>query len=64
MKRLQWTLGTTLVGASIAQSAIIAHHLPKMEPDTQKQLKLRQSLENARLVTMLNGLGLAMISLR
>ena len=38
MNRLQWTLGTTLVGVSIAQSAVIAHKLNKLEPDPKKQL--------------------------
>ena len=64
MQRLQWSLGTLCVGTAIGQSAIIAHYLPKLESDSQRQIKLRQSLENARLVTMLNGLGLALISLR
>uniref|UniRef100_A0A7S3I1Q4 DUF423 domain-containing protein n=1 Tax=Favella ehrenbergii TaxID=182087 RepID=A0A7S3I1Q4_9SPIT len=64
MKRLSWTLGTTMVGVSVAQSAIIAHHLHKMEQDEQKKVLLRRALENARMITMLNGLGLAMIALR
>ena len=64
MQRAQWIFGTTLVGVSIAQSAIIAHKVEKIEPDPTKQVKLRQSLENARLITMLNGLGLAAMALR
>ena len=63
-KRLSWSLGTTLVGVSVAQSAIIAHHVNKLETDQHKQLALRKALENGRLITMLNGLGLAMIGLR
>ena len=63
-KRLSWTLGTTLVGVSVGQSAIIAHHLGKLETDQAKQMALKKALENARLITMLNGLGLAMIGLR
>ena len=35
-----------------------------MEPDEEKQAKLRTALENARLITMINGLGLAMIGLK
>ena len=53
-----------LVGISVGQSAVIAHKLDKLQPDAAKQVRLRQSLENARLVTMLNGLGLAMCALR
>eukprot|EP00354_Favella_ehrenbergii_P005330 CAMPEP_0170455070 /NCGR_PEP_ID=MMETSP0123-20130129/3128_1 /TAXON_ID=182087 /ORGANISM="Favella ehrenbergii, Strain Fehren 1" /LENGTH=92 /DNA_ID=CAMNT_0010718027 /DNA_START=32 /DNA_END=307 /DNA_ORIENTATION=+ len=53
-----------MVGVSVAQSAIIAHHLHKMEQDEQKKVLLRRALENARMITMLNGLGLAMIALR
>ena len=36
----------------------------KLEPDATKQIALRKALENARLITMLNGLGMAMIALR
>ena len=64
MKRLQWTLGTSLVAVSVAQSAIIAHGVHKFEPDEHKQIYVRRGLENARLITMLNGLGLGMIALR
>ena len=35
-----------------------------MEPDEEKQAKMRTALENARLITMINGLGLAMIGLK
>ena len=64
MNRLQWTIGTSLVGISVGQSAIIAHKIDKLEKDGTKQIKLRQSLENARLITMLNGLGLSMMAIR
>ena len=61
---MQWTIGTMLVGISVGQSAVIAHKLDKLQSDPKKQVRLRQSLENARLITMLNGLGLAMCALR
>ena len=64
MKRFQWTLGTAMVGVSVAQSAMIAHKLEKIEPNPTKQIAKRQALENARLVTMLNGLGLSMMALK
>ena len=64
LKNLQWAFGTSLVGISIGQSAIIAHKLQKLESDATKQAALRKACENARLITMLNGLGLAMIGLR
>ena len=56
--------GTSLVAISVGQSAFIAHGLKKHEPDPEKQFEMRQHLENARLITMLNGLGLCLISIK
>ena len=62
---MPWTFGTLLVGVSVGQSAIIAHKLGRLSGgDPERELRLKTSLENARLITMLNGLGLAMSALK
>ena len=64
LRRLTWAFGASFVGASIAQGAVIAHGLHKFEPVLHEQQKLRFSLESAKNMTMLNGLGMCLIALR
>ena len=62
--RITWAFGASFVGTSIAQGAVIAHGLNRFETNLHEQQKLRISLESAKNMTMLNGLGLCLIALR
>ena len=64
LDRLTWAFGSSFVAASVAQGAVIAHGLNKFEPNLHEQQKLRVSLDAAKNMTMLNGLGMCLIALR
>ena len=53
-----------MISASVAESAVIAHGLQKLESNEQKRMRLRQSMENAKWMTMVNGLGLCLMSIK
>ena len=62
--RFQWFLGTSMVAASICQGAYITHGLHKKQISAEQYAQVRRSLDEARTMTMLNGLGLCMITLK
>ena len=63
LARVQWMSGCFMVGTCVLQSAFIAHRLPSIEDDPTKMIKTKASLENARLITLINGTGMCLLSL-